>query len=62
MAGMREEEALRVIFDGDPPDGNGPRIPSSLGLDLDLHVPCFWRSALDAAMDAGILDAAAARK
>ncbi|CAK7201477.1 hypothetical protein SEUCBS139899_004181 [Sporothrix eucalyptigena] len=53
ISGMCAAGAVRTIFGGDPPDDTSPPVPAG------LQLPPMWRAALDAAVDAGVLNTAA---
>ncbi|OAA54582.1 hypothetical protein SPI_08828 [Niveomyces insectorum RCEF 264] len=54
LAGIRAAGALKAIFSDDPPDDQGP-VP------FNVSVPREWKSLLEAAVDAGILNDKAAQ-
>lgn len=56
LAGIRAAAAAGDIFQGNPPDDDGPAIPS------DRHLPTKWQVALDAAVEYGALDDATAER
>ncbi len=53
QAGMRAAGALHTIFEGGPPDDEGP-VPRP------VEIPLLWAELLDVAVDKGVLDAASA--